>query len=425
MPRVIACANCGARYKLPDTFQGAKARCKGCGAVIEVESSVVEPAQREARAEAPATSPSPPPSQEPKAPKPSRPAHRTSRTSSSRSRPAGGRSSRRGRGGAKEAAEDEAPTRDRGRSSRSGSSRGAGRSHGRSGGRSGGHSSHGRRPAGRGGRRGHGEDEEPSNSKTGLILGIAGVAVAAIVTVIVLNNQGDNTNKGTGEAGQQQKVASQPEKQPVKQPEAVAKNDDNATEGTAKTDETKAADATAKGPKDKADKPKTAKADAAKKPASTPEKKISAFDAKTLDPIPWPEDIDEATRKRADELANTAIVDLGIQGKRAAEALGDMGRAGFVAIINRLRTVNYFDEDESDAAFALNEVIEKKLIHRNMGYKARGYDPIKKEDAWWNAKIVHSWMDWFAHNDHSTPEGWEAWQKYVKEVRKKDAAGRK
>ncbi|MFN9758232.1 MAG: TIGR00266 family protein, partial [Planctomycetota bacterium] len=50
----IACDNCGAKYKLPETFAGKQAKCQKCGSVIEVQK------QREAAsaaAAAPAAKP--------------------------------------------------------------------------------------------------------------------------------------------------------------------------------------------------------------------------------------------------------------------------------------------------------------------------------------------------------------------------------
>jgi hypothetical protein len=33
------CQNCGAKYKIPETFKGSKAKCKACGGVIDVEAA--------------------------------------------------------------------------------------------------------------------------------------------------------------------------------------------------------------------------------------------------------------------------------------------------------------------------------------------------------------------------------------------------
>ena len=32
----IACDNCGAKYRLPESFSGDKAKCQKCGSVIDV-----------------------------------------------------------------------------------------------------------------------------------------------------------------------------------------------------------------------------------------------------------------------------------------------------------------------------------------------------------------------------------------------------
>ncbi|MGB3966925.1 MAG: MJ0042-type zinc finger domain-containing protein, partial [Planctomycetota bacterium] len=33
----ITCDNCGAKYKLPESFTGAQAKCQKCGSVIDVQ----------------------------------------------------------------------------------------------------------------------------------------------------------------------------------------------------------------------------------------------------------------------------------------------------------------------------------------------------------------------------------------------------
>ncbi|MCA8973105.1 MAG: TIGR00266 family protein, partial [Planctomycetes bacterium] len=43
----ITCDNCGAKYKLPESFSSPKAKCQKCGSVIDVAS------QRDVAEEAP------------------------------------------------------------------------------------------------------------------------------------------------------------------------------------------------------------------------------------------------------------------------------------------------------------------------------------------------------------------------------------
>ena len=60
----ITCANCGAQYRLPETFTAAQAKCKKCGGVVEIGA-----VQGEAPAKAePAAKPAP--ARKPRAAKP-------------------------------------------------------------------------------------------------------------------------------------------------------------------------------------------------------------------------------------------------------------------------------------------------------------------------------------------------------------------
>ena len=49
----ITCANCGAQYRLPESFSAATAKCKKCGATIDVA------AQRDGGAKEPEAKPKP------------------------------------------------------------------------------------------------------------------------------------------------------------------------------------------------------------------------------------------------------------------------------------------------------------------------------------------------------------------------------
>ena len=51
----IVCANCGAKYRLPETFKSDRAKCKACGASIDVAS------QRESKPDEAAAQPAPAP----------------------------------------------------------------------------------------------------------------------------------------------------------------------------------------------------------------------------------------------------------------------------------------------------------------------------------------------------------------------------
>ena len=55
----IVCANCGAKYRLPETFKSDHAKCKKCGAVIDVAGQRDVAPEPAAEAAAPAAGPGP------------------------------------------------------------------------------------------------------------------------------------------------------------------------------------------------------------------------------------------------------------------------------------------------------------------------------------------------------------------------------
>lgn len=400
--RLIQCANCGARYKIPETMKAAKARCKGCGATIEIETSLVtgDAAQRQpARKERAAPEPKP------------EPARRSARGAG---RPEGGRSGRRGAaGGRAEAAAGHRPRAGRAR---------------------GGRPAGGRAAAARGARRGRGrgEDDEPQTSRAPLIIGIsAGVIALGVAAFFVFRGHGG--------------AEPQPSKQPVARSDTASggaaertadagkKSGPGAAEtGNIGKGEGKPAEATsgaggeagvaaATGDAEKASDggAKTAKKPA--KPKKPEPKKITAFDAKTLEPTPWAPDTTEEEKKELAELAKTAMEEFGIQGQRAVKKLVETGRKAFPAIVNVLRTANYMDTDEALQAFGLHKAIEEILLGDNVGFKppTPGED-VKQEDAWWNAKCVRTLQQFWARRDSGDKANWA---EYIKLRRKKRRGG--
>lgn len=142
----------------------------------------------------------------------------------------------------------------------------------------------------------------------------------------------------------------------------------------------------------------------------------TSFDPTALDPIAWPDEIGSASRRLAIELADRVARTPNDNVSGAATKLAGLGRAGFIAIVNRLRTVDYLDEEGSDGGRALNEILTKHIIHRELGYVSRGQAKVRPVDAEWNAGIVQAWMDFYARR--ATQEAWDQWQKYVRLVPK-------
>lgn len=411
--RTVACANCGARYRIPESFQGAKARCKGCGATIEIATSIVDP-----DAPKPAAKPAAPAKSARKsAAKPEKAPARSGRAApkSAAKRGAGTRgkatagSARRGASksaGAEEEAEAAAPRARGARSSRASAGRGSSRA-----------ASRGSSRAGARGRRG-GDDEAEAKSKAPIFIGSAiGVAVLGIAAFFLFGGdekpkQDENTvAKSSEEAGDATKKSG-----------AVADTsaDKSATEAVAKkADEDKAAkEAAAKKEADAAAKSAAEEKAAAAKKDETAKKepaakgKVSPYDAKTeLEPLEFPEDIDEELRKKVTALANTAVEDEGLAGQRALRELKKTPRAAFVAIVNELRKLDYMDYDYAMTGFTVHKAMEEMLMGRNVPYRVPSPgQPVKQDDAYWNAKCVAALHRFWNNNvKGGTKEGWDEW----------------
>ena len=396
--RVITCANCGAKYKLPASFKAAQARCKSCGAVIDVEASATPADAAPPAASKPAETPAPPkPAAKASGDRPSaRRSGGASRRSGGGSKVSGARS-RRGRQAATDD-EEEAPAGRAGRRGGAAARRGAGARGGRGRGRA-------------------AREEAPEGNKMGLYLGIGGgvVAIVAVVLVIVLGGkdpekpQQPNQEQQTAQKPEQQKPAEQ--QKPEQKPDDKTAKTDEPTETPGKTDET------GEPKKDDTTKEATAKKDPPK---------ATAFDAKTLPELAWPADTSSSLKKEITDLVEKTVTDEGIAGLRAGRKLGseEMGRHAYPAIVNRLRIMNYFDGEQSMKAYELNKILEAITLGRNAGYKAPvdPYAPVEEADAYWNAKTVRAWhRQWDGQFAGGDPE---VWNEFIeKRKAKKDDIG--
>jgi type II secretory pathway pseudopilin PulG len=365
MSRVIACANCGAKFKLPDSFTSPKAKCKSCGAVIEIESSIVS-------ADAPATPKPAAPKATPRASTGAASEERPARSSRAGGR-AGARGSKVGAGRARRGRQAD------GEEEAASPRRGAGARRGAAAGRGGARAGRGRGRAA--------ADEAPEGNKTGLYLGVGGglVAIIAVVLFFVLSGQKEEPKQP--EQNQQTAQNQKEQQQPAKQDEASKKDEQTAsTEESntpAKVDET-----TKEDPK----KETPAKEATAKKDDSSP--KTSAFDAKTLSELEWAPDTTSAQKEEIKKLIEKAL-EPGMSGVRALRKLEseDFARHAFPAIVNRLRTFNYFNGEQAALAYSFHKTLEKITLGRNAGYKPPmdEYADVPEEDAYWNAKCVKPW----------------------------------
>ncbi|MBK8100098.1 MAG: hypothetical protein IPK26_23595 [Planctomycetes bacterium] len=357
----IVCDNCGAKYRLPETFAGDKAKCKQCGSVIDV-------AAQRGGATAAAAAPAAPAAARPAAARPAqeRPARAESRSETRGERPARGK---RGEDGdAKE---------------------------------------------GRGERRGRGEREEKKKSAMPLIA--AAIAVAAIAVVaVVMFTRGDGDKKSTDTAQGNTPAASTPN--PSNEP-ATGKPADagKPAEATAPKGDARPADATTPAPTPEVKQPDPTPTPAAKiddpKPAETPKadtpkatapgdkwqnSKITTmdqvFDPKAgTTPIAWPAEVGEADQKKITDL----LEDVRGGGKAAIAAKRELSAIGFHAIVgmaNMLREIDYKNGDEAFIAWELNKLLEEMCEGLNVGFvtvdPGEDMDPRKAD---WNAKTAKAW----------------------------------
>ncbi|GEM_PF-2878964 len=388
--RTISCGNCGAKYRIPANFRGAKARCKACGGVIDIETQGLASTSTPKPAAKPALPPSSAPAAKPKtaAAKPGRSAPRTAGRPAKAAGTGRGARAGAGRRGARAGKEKE----DRGARAPSRGGRG--------------------RAAPRGGRGRRGEAPE-AKSKTPLILGIAGLVIVLGVAGFFVFSGNDagkgasktedrvaakDTGKETGSpagAESSSKEGTKPESSAaakVAAAEGPGGNTTGTAEGTAKEPkEGKPAEAAAKKPAE-TKKPAAAKKKKKKKKKPKWGELHRPFDAKTLPELEFTADTTEEEKAEIKKLVAKALdPDAGIWGTRAIKKLTEMGRKAIPGILNALRTVDYMSQEGSEMAFLMNKTLEEILLGRNAGFVQVQGTP-KPEVAWWNAATVKAWQ---------------------------------
>lgn len=386
----IVCDNCGAKYRLPASFSGEKAKCKQCGSVIDVA------AQRTAAA----------------APKPASPPSAVARTSS-RSAPkdataASERPSRAGRA----AKADADGTKTSRRGSRDQAEAGA-----------------------EGGRRGRGErgDQPEKKNNTMLLVG-GGVGALAIVAVIAVLSFGKkDTPQETNTAAEQTTAPAKPatpvaEPTPTPTPPPAApvaaptepKTEPPAAEkpqpspGAADAAPATASDASANGAPAK---PATAPA-AGHAPAADPQKRWErlktksldeVFDPKTLGDVTWPSDIPDALKTEIAGLV-ADVQNGGRAGITAKPKLEKIGYAAIFGIVDQLRKLDYKSSSDQVTAWEYNKVLDTICLGINAGFVAvndgEELDPRKAD---WNAQTNRAWGQMLSK--WPSEQAFEEWRK--------------
>lgn len=394
----IICANCGAKYKLPSDFKATSAKCKGCGATIDVAGQIQA-------AKAPA------PSSKPAASKPA-----------GASRPAAG-SSRRARGSDSDSG-SERPARRGAAAGRRGAA--AGRHADDEGEAEG-----GRRKRGAGGAKAGGAKKGNPAVLWGSIAAL--VAIAVVVVVFVLNGGdkdqpagsnetaknmaagagetggtgatgGPSATGGTGTGGAESAKpaaggatgnaaaaagTTEPEVQkPTGEP---AGGSDNAK--TSKPPEKPAADATA-----------NTEAAAVTKTISPSE----VFNPATLEPLAFPDYVDAAIRTEVEQLC-ADVRNGGRAGRNAKRRLEEIGHPALVGVINSYQKIDFTDPNQALYAFEMNKLLTDAfgagVVSTNFKVTLAG-ETIPPETADWNAKTVNAWRRFWEM--YPEKEKWEA-----------------
>lgn len=357
----ITCDNCGAKYKLPETFDKPQAKCQKCGSVIDV-----------ARQRAATANPTTPSAAKPAAAKPAaaaRPAQ--DRSKPERAAPAAASAAARSTRSAKAKDDGEAG----------------------------------------GGRRGSRERGEPKEKK-GNMLPLLGLAAGLLVVVVVIAVmlKGDEPKKDQAAS-----------KDAAKTPAATAQTP-AAPAPAAGTPATPPANTPPAKPADAAAKPNDAPAAAPTPPAPAPTPRASepvddtpkvrdpnkpwenmrnppqgmdqVSDAKSFSEVAWPDSIDAATKAAVQELAATAK-ESGGPGMRATNKLktAEFEFPALFAIVEQLRLLDYRNNDDAMLGLALNKVLEEILFDMNTRYAAVTYDEaISPAKAEWNTQTVKAWI---------------------------------
>lgn len=345
----IVCANCGAKYKLPESFRGDRAKCKKCGQLIDVAAQ---------RAQAAA-----PPARE--------------RPSGDRERPTGRRATGAGAGRARR---QDSKTR--------------------------------RSEGGRRGRQ-RTKDSSTVLLVGSAVGVLAVVVVVLILLLNGGSGEeppqktAQNTTLPTpsNTTAKEGKVAAEnaAARKPAAAAAGAAKSAEAQTLPPAAGDSRGAAGGveTAKAPEAEAPKAETAKGTKKKKGRS--KKKVSkkklmsradVFDPKKeLQPLEWPDIYDQAHRERVARLIEQ-VRGGGLSGARAKRELEKLGHGALVGIINALREVDYLDPEQTMFAYELNRLLQSICVEIiNTRFRPQELDAeISLEDADWNAKTVKAWQ---------------------------------
>ena len=371
--RLGTCASCGAKYRVPATFQADKAKCKSCGGVVElgpVQSSdggaAAEP--KPAAKPVPARKPQPKPAAKP-APKPA-----AAKPAAAKPKPA-----------AKPAARPAAPKKDSVREAAEAAAdrvRGAGRKKpaAASSGAGAGKRSPSRSSRGRGGK--SRRSREPKKSNTGMLVGVALIVIALGGGAWFFMNQGsDETQAAEND-----------------QASVTTPTDDLTTEETPLDDETTGAEDEPEADPEPEPEPEPEEPEPAK-----PKEVVDDIDllAEFEDELPLPEtsqaDFDEMKQWMATFIDPVA----GAAGNRARKKLLDKSKEAFPVILNAFKRVDFSTEEGYRTGDLIQRLLQDICNGNNFDWKY-GYETA---DVVFNKKVVRAWHKaWAQAREH--PKAW-------------------
>ena len=132
-----------------------------------------------------------------------------------------------------------------------------------------------------------------------------------------------------------------------------------------------------------------------KNPAQTMADVLSA--AELYGDVQWPESIDAKVKAELQGKAEDLDVNGGIRHIRAKNALAEAGYPALFAILERLHGLDYRNAEDAAFGFELNKVIEDITGGLNARYSAvQAGEEVHPAKAQWNTKTVNAWMVTFA-----------------------------
>lgn len=362
----ITCDNCGAKYKLPETFKGSQAKCQKCGSVIDV--------QKQRAATSGADTPS---AAKPAAQKPAAAARPAIDRSKSEPKPV----ERAARPTRVERASKDAPaaTADDGGKGRRGA--------------------RGERPP------------KKSNPMPLVLSGVGLVVIAGAAAFFLMGGddkpKAEDTAKNTPAAGTPADKPADKPAQPAPGKPAVDAAPQAPSEGApAQPDQGAAAAPAAGKPADASAGPgETAPALPPAEPADAdptrpkrPWEKIKGIHsmADVRDPtsypeVVWPATTDDAKKAMIRELCDD-VVNGGVSGMRAKPKLAEIGHEALFGIVEKLRTLDYKSETGNGYGFEFNKLLEEMTAGQNAGFElVEVGEPIDPRKAEYNTMTVGAW----------------------------------